>query len=120
MPSVIKRRGRLTPRTKPICTRPGSLRTRPPSSLPALRPHSIRAFSSVAMSIALKGTLLARRMVSSREVAVTMCEDPAVRDVYRYRAGSVEYEVPFVSAIAAALNLRGRKKREKGLEVVQR
>ena len=31
--------------------------------------------------MALKGTRLARRMVSSREVAVTMCDDPAVREV---------------------------------------
>ena len=54
---------------------------RPPSSLPARRPQSMRALSSVAMSTALNGTLLARRMVSSREVAVTMCDEPAVREV---------------------------------------
>lgn len=63
---------KLTPRTKPICTRAGSLRIRPDSSLPARRPHSIRAFSSTAISKALNGTLFARRMVSSREVAVTI------------------------------------------------
>lgn len=43
---------------------------------------------SVAMSIALKGIRLARKIVSSRDVAVTMCEEPAVRDVKMYRAGS--------------------------------
>lgn len=73
--------GRLTPRTTPSWIRAGSLRTRPDSSLPARRPHRLRALSSVARSRALKGTRLARRMVSRREVAVTMCDDPAVRDV---------------------------------------
>lgn len=72
---------RLTPSTRPSCTRAGSFLTRPLASFPALRPHSIRALSSVARSRALKGTRLARRMVSRREVAVTMCEEPAVRDV---------------------------------------
>jgi hypothetical protein len=33
------------------------------------------------MSMALKGTRLARRMVSRRDVAVTMWEEPAVNDV---------------------------------------
>jgi len=70
-----------TPSTMPLCTKPGSLRMRPPSSLPARRPQSMRAFSSVAMSSALKGTRLARRIVSSRDVAVTMCDEPAVSDV---------------------------------------
>jgi hypothetical protein len=32
-------------------------------------------------------------MVSRREVAVTMCEDPAVKEVKMKRAGSVEYVV---------------------------
>jgi hypothetical protein len=41
----------------------------------------MRAFWSVAISRALKGMRLARRMVSRRDVAVTMCEDPAVREV---------------------------------------
>jgi hypothetical protein len=41
----------------------------------------MRAFSSVAVSMARKGILLALRMVSSREVAVMMWEEPAVRDV---------------------------------------
>jgi hypothetical protein len=41
----------------------------------------MRALSSVAMSRALKGTRLARRMVSRRDVAVTMCDEPAVNDV---------------------------------------
>lgn len=40
--------------------------------------------------MALKGTRLARRMVSRRDVAVTICEDPAVREVKIQRAGSVE------------------------------
>jgi hypothetical protein len=29
----------------------------------------------------LKGTRFARRIVSRRDVAVTMCDEPAVRDV---------------------------------------
>lgn len=41
----------------------------------------MRALASVAMSTALKGTRLARRMVSRREVAVTMWEEPAVSEV---------------------------------------
>jgi hypothetical protein len=41
----------------------------------------MRAFSSVAQSIARKGLLLALRIVSSREVAVMIWEDPAVREV---------------------------------------
>lgn len=45
------------------------------------------------MSTALNGTLLARKIVSSREVAVTICDEPAVREVKMYRAGSVEYVV---------------------------
>ncbi|KAL2165260.1 hypothetical protein VTH06DRAFT_557 [Thermothelomyces fergusii] len=60
---------------------PGSLRCRPFASLPARRPQSMRAFSSVARSTALKGMRLARRMVSRRDVAVTMWEEPAVSDV---------------------------------------
>lgn len=79
-----------TPRTMPSCTSPGSLLTLPEASFPARRPHSMRAFSSVAMSTALKGTLFARRMVSRRDVAVTMCMDPAVSEVNIQRAGSVE------------------------------
>lgn len=79
MPGTRERQ--LTPNTMPIWTSPGSFLTRPLSSLPARRPHSMRAFSSTAMSRALKGTRLALRMVSSREVAVTMCEEPAVSDV---------------------------------------
>jgi len=73
--------GNLTPITIPICTSPGIFRALPDSSFPALRPHSMRAFSSVAISIALKGILLALRMVSMREVAVTIWDDPDVRDV---------------------------------------
>jgi len=46
------------------------------------------------MSTALNGTLFALRMVSSREVAVTMCDEPAVRDVKIQSAGSVEKVVP--------------------------
>jgi hypothetical protein len=80
----------LTPKTRPSWTRAGSFLTRPLSSLPARRPHSMRAFWSTARSTALKGTRLARRMVSRREVAVTMWEEPAVREVKMYRAGSVE------------------------------
>ena len=72
-----------TPTTMPILTRPGSFR------LPARRPHSIRAFSSVATSRAWKEILLALRMVSRRDVAVMMWEEPEVRDVYRYSCGSV-------------------------------
>ena len=67
--------GRFTPTNMPILTRPGSFR------LPALRPQSMRAFSSVATSRAWKGMRLALRMVSRREVAVVMWEEPAVREV---------------------------------------
>jgi len=73
--------GSLTPITIPICTSPGIFRALPDSSFPDLRPHSIRAFSSVAISSALNGILLALRMVSIREVAVTIWDDPDVREV---------------------------------------
>lgn len=73
--------GILTPMTKPIWTRPGIFLARPDSSLPARRPQSIRAFSSVAISRALKGILLAFKIVSSLEVAVIMWEEPEVREV---------------------------------------
>lgn len=60
-------RGRQhTPTTVPNFTNPGSFR---PFDL---RPHSIRAFSSVATSRARKGILLALRIVSRRDVAVMM------------------------------------------------
>ncbi len=56
--------------------------TNPGSFLPLdLRPHSMRAFSSVAQSTARKGILFALRMVSNLDVAVMMCEDPAVSEV---------------------------------------
>jgi len=71
----------LTPSTMPSCTSPGNFLILPDGSFPARLPHSILAFSSTAISTALKGTLLARRIVSSRDVAVTICEEPAVRDV---------------------------------------
>lgn len=64
-----------TATTTPIFTRPGSF------LLPALRPHSIRAFSSVATSRARKGILLALSIVSRRDVAVMMCDEPAVSEV---------------------------------------
>ena len=64
-----------TPTTIPILTRPGSF------LFPARRPQSMRAFSSVATSRARKGILFALRMVSRREVAVMMCDEPAVREV---------------------------------------
>jgi hypothetical protein len=73
--------GGHTPSTNPSCTRPGSFLARPDSSFPDLRPHSMRAFSSVATSSALKGMRFALRIVSSREVAVTMWDEPAVREV---------------------------------------
>lgn len=64
-----------TPMIFPNLTKPGSF-------LPFdLRPHMARAFSSVAQSTARNGILLAFRIVSIREVAVMMWEDPAVRDV---------------------------------------
>ena len=74
---AMREKGRQsqTATTMPILTNPGSFR------FPALRPHSIRAFSSVATSRALNGILLALRIVSSRDVAVMMCEEPAVREV---------------------------------------
>ena len=66
---------RYTPIIMPILTRPGNF------LFPALRPHSMRAFSSVATSRAWKGTRFAFRIVSRREVAVMMWEEPAVKDV---------------------------------------
>jgi hypothetical protein len=72
-----------TPITKPICTSPGIFLTRPDSSFPDLRPQSIRAFSSVAISSPLKGIRFAFKIVSSLEVAVTMCDEPDVKEVYR-------------------------------------
>ena len=68
---------------RPICTSPGIFLTLPDSSFPALRPHSMRAFSSVAISSALNGILFAFKIVSIRDVAVTMWDDPEVREVYR-------------------------------------
>jgi len=56
--------------------------TKPGIFLPLLRLcHSMRALSSVAQSTALKGILLALSIVSILDVAVMMCEDPAVREV---------------------------------------
>lgn len=49
----------------------------------ALRWNSFFASSSVAVSLYLNGILLAFKIVSIREVAVTICEDPAVNDVKR-------------------------------------
>ena len=43
----------------------------------------MRAFSSVAISSALNGILFAFKIVSIRDVAVTMWDDPEVREVYR-------------------------------------
>lgn len=59
----------------------------------------MRAFSSVAISSALNGILLALRIVSIREVAVTICDEPEVRDVYMYSAGSLEYDLGVDSAM---------------------
>lgn len=64
-----------TPITNPSFTKPGSF------LCPALRCHSCRAFVSVAVSIAWKGILLALRIVSMRDVAVMMWEEPAVSEV---------------------------------------
>lgn len=41
----------------------------------------------------------ALRMVSRRDVAVMICDDPAVSEVYRYRFGSVWYDLGVESAI---------------------
>ncbi|KAK1238805.1 hypothetical protein MKX07_004381 [Trichoderma sp. CBMAI-0711] len=65
----------------PSWTSAGNFLALPFSSFPARRPQSMRALSSVEMSMALKGTRFARRIVSRRDVAVTMCDEPAVRDV---------------------------------------
>ena len=74
--------------------------TKPGSFLPLDRlPHSILAFSSVATSRALNGILLAFNIVSRRDVAVVMCDEPAVSEVYRYSVGSAEYDLGVVSAI---------------------
>lgn len=61
--------------TIPILTRPGSF------LFPALLPHNILAFSSVATSRALNGIRFAFNMVSNLDVAVTICEDPEESDV---------------------------------------
>jgi len=49
----------------------------------ALLWYSFFASSSVAVSTPLKGILFALRMVSTREVAVIMWEEPAVKEVKR-------------------------------------
>ena len=74
-----------TPITKPSFTNPGSF------FLAALRCHNLRAFSSVAVSIAWNGILLALRIVSSLDVAVMICDEPAVNDVNRNSLGSFSY-----------------------------
>lgn len=66
-----------TPSTYPSLTISGSF-------FPlALRWNSFFASSSVAVSLYVNGILFAFRMVSMRDVAVIMCEDPAVKDVKR-------------------------------------
>ena len=64
-----------SPTIMPILTKPGNFR------FPALRPHSMRAFSSVATSKAWNWILFALSMVSMRDVAVMIWEEPAVREV---------------------------------------
>lgn len=56
-------------------TSPGILR---PFDLLA---HNMRALSSVAQSTALNGILFAFSIVSILEVAVIMCDEPAVSEV---------------------------------------
>lgn len=63
----------------------------------------MRAFSSVAISRALKGIRFAFKIVSSLEVAVTICDEPDVREVYRYKIGSDEYDFGVESDIAAVI-----------------
>jgi hypothetical protein len=58
----------------------------------------MRAFSSVATSSALKGTRLALRIVSIREVAVTIWEEPEDREVYSHSVGSDEYDFGVLDA----------------------
>lgn len=41
--------------------------------------------------MAIKGTLLALRIVSMRDVAVMMCEEPAVKDVKRKTLPSLSH-----------------------------
>jgi hypothetical protein len=66
----------------------------------------MRAFSSVAISIAVNGTRFAFRIVSMREVAETICEDPDVKLVNRYRTGeSLEYDVGPVAAMFRDVSL---------------
>lgn len=78
--------------------------TSPGSFLPFdLRPHIMRAFSSVATSIARKGILFAFRIVSNLDVAVMMWEEPAVREVYRNNVGSVVYDVGGFPAMTVEL-----------------
>ena len=68
----------------------------------------MRAFSSVAQSRARKGILLALRMVSSREVAVMIWEEPAVREVYKY---SIESAVDAMLADSRSYTWRTRQHR---------
>jgi len=69
--------GECTAITKPSLTSKGSFFPFP------LLMYSFFAVSSVAVSTHLKGSPLALRIVSIREVAVTICEDPAVSEVKR-------------------------------------
>lgn len=73
MQSVVSRT--LTATTSLNLTRPGIFF--PLDRLCQIR----RAFSFVAMSTALKGILFAFRIVSIRDVAVMMWDEPAVREV---------------------------------------
>lgn len=82
------------------------MRSRPDESLPARRPQSWRARGSTAMSRALKGTRFARRIVSRREVAVTMWAEPAVREVKMYRAGSSMRSAGTFAAMAREMGSR--------------
>lgn len=55
----------------------------------------------MATSRALKETLLAFKMVTRRAVAVMRWDEPPVREVYRYKVESAEYDLGVVSAISA-------------------
>lgn len=60
---------------------------------PALLPNNLRACPSVAVSIAWKGILLAFKIVSMRDVAVMMWDEPAVREVNRNSRGSLSHSL---------------------------
>lgn len=82
---LAKHTAKRTAITKPSLTRAGNFLPRD------RRPQRRFADSFVAVSIAIKGILLALRIVSTRDVAVMMCEEPEVKDVKRKTLPSLSH-----------------------------